>query len=154
MTRCKKCGYEAVGIGTRCSECGARLELTRSAVCEQLSMLARAIKDKHYDVAHRGYRALAEDGYVDAEREYAKLCEAGKLVPCDKGLAEKYYFSAAKKNDQYSAYRYSRLIADRDPQAARFWLLFSAMIGCVDAYPDTARDFAECGYEEEPLRRL
>ncbi|MBO7303600.1 MAG: SEL1-like repeat protein [Clostridia bacterium] len=149
MTRCKKCGYEAVGIGTRCSECGARLELTRSAVCDQLALLSRAIKDKHYDVAHRGYLALAEDGYVDAEREYAKLCEAGKLVPCDKELAAKYYFSAAKKNDPYSAYRYSHLIKDKDPQAARFWLLFSAMIGCVDSYPDTARDFSECGYEEE-----
>ena len=87
MTRCNKCGYEVGGLGTRCPECGTPLDLSREAVKEQLSKLSRAIKDKHYDVAHRGYLELAEEGYVDAEREYAKLCEEGKLVPVDKEKA-------------------------------------------------------------------
>lgn len=149
MIICKKCGYSGIYTGEPCPECGESFILTEDELNEQLSALKQAVKDKNYKEAVECYRILADEGYTAAEKEYAAILERGKLVVRNLDLAMAYYLRAARKNDAYAAYKYSRLATRENDVTAKFWLIYSAILGCTEAYPVVAEEFEECGYQAD-----
>ncbi len=148
---CKNCGRSSIYTGSLCPECGVKLDLTPSEVTELLNGIRASVKNRQYRDAAELYKALADDGYTDAEKEYAKLLESGQLVERNLDLAMEYFYRAARKNEPYSAYRYSRLLSRENDEAARFWLFFSAILGAEEAFTPVAEEFCLRGYTEETL---
>ena len=151
MVTCKKCGFKGEYSGKPCPLCNAKLVLSEEELACELNALCEAVKSKNYETAIKGYRMLAEDGYTEAEKEYAKLLEKGRLVAKDYNLAMEYFYRAAKKNDAYAAYRYSRLKSRESDDISFFWLVYSAVLGCAEAVSDTADEFVKKGYHEDAL---
>ena len=81
------------------------------------------------------YKFLATVGIPEGERELAYALERGQIVPKDLDAAAKYYYSSALKGDAFSAYKYSKMIAD-NRDLSDFWLAFSALLGCKESYLD------------------
>ena len=149
MIICKSCGHADVYTGAPCAACGEKFVMTKEDVRVKISELNESIKEKHYEDMLECYHLLADVGYTDAEKEYARILEKGQLTERNLDLAMKYFYRAAKKNDAYSAYRYSRLVSRENDDAARFWLLYSAVLGCIEAYPVAAEELASLGHEED-----
>lgn len=149
MIICKKCGYEGPYQTQVCPECNERFVLDETDIKDQLSILEDATKNKQYEEVVECYHILADAGYTPAEKEYAKILEKGQLTPRNLDGAMTYFHRAAKKNDPYSAFRYSRLATRASDETGRFWLIYSAILGCPEAYPIVAEEFSDCGYEED-----
>ena len=149
MVTCKKCGYVGEYTQEPCPLCHSEIILSDIELKDELDALRAAVKNKEYKLAADGYRKLAEDGYTEAQKEYANILEKGVLVPTDFALATEYFYKAAKKNDAYAAYRYSRLVSRESDEASLFWLLFSAVLGCVEAYPLAADELSKRGFHGE-----
>lgn len=149
MITCKNCGCETLYTGVRCPKCNTVFSFTEEEIEAHISALGMLTEEKRYAEAVERYHILADAGYTPAEKEYAKILERGQLVKRDLNAAMKYFYRAAKKNDAYSAYKYSRLATRENDDAARFWLIYSAILGCEAAYPTVAEEFAACGYEED-----
>ncbi len=149
MIICKKCGYEGSYQTQVCPECNERFALDETDIKDQLSILEDATKNKQYEEVVECYHILADAGYTPAEKEYAKILEKGQLTPRNLDVAMTYFYRAAKKNDPYSAFRYSRLATRASDETGRFWLIYSAILGCPEAYPIVAEEFSDCGYEED-----
>ncbi len=144
MYRCFKCGYTGIADG-KCPACGSEKIMSEQALAETLAELRCSMKNRKYEYAAMGYRSLAELGVTEAEIEYGKMLEAGELLPRDLDLAMKFFYSAAEKCDPLGAYRYSRLISRHSDGASRFWLEFSAHLGCREAYPVAAEQYSDMG---------
>lgn len=149
MIICRKCGYKGEYTTDGCPLCHTNFELTDAEVRKELSELSEEVKNKNFIAALDGYRTLAEGGYTEAEKEYAKILERGKLVPKNLDAAMDYYLRAAKRNDAEAAFRYFRIASKKDSAAARFWLIYSAVSGFSEAYSYAADEFAELGHEED-----
>jgi TPR repeat protein len=149
MIICKRCGNKDVYTGAPCSWCGEKFTLTSEDVKNKIEELEVAIREKYYEEMLECYHLLADVGYTDAEKEYAKILERGQLTERNLDLAMKYFYKAAKKNDPTSAYRYSRLVSRENDDAARFWLFYAAVLGCIEAYPATAEELSALGHEED-----
>ena len=149
MIICKNCGHADVYTGAPCAACGEKFALTEDDVRLKIEELEEAIREKHYEDILECYHLLADIGYTDAEKEYAKILEKGQLVERNLDLAMKYFYKAAKKNDPYSAFRYSRLVSRENDDAARFWLFYSSVLGCIESYPSTAEELSALGHEED-----
>lgn len=149
MIICKKCGYEGVYQSPICPECNERFTFDEDDIKNQLSILEDAIKNKQYEEVVECYHMLADTGYTTAEVEYAKILEKGQLTPRNLDGAMSYFYKAAKKNDPYSAYKYSRLATRGNDETGRFWLIYSAILGCPESYPVVAQEFSDLGYEED-----
>ncbi len=148
MIFCKKCGYEGVYTGSSCPGCGVKLEFSES---EKNDLWLKAIAAKEagdYETVIENYRILSDNGHTEAEREYARLLERGGVVPRNIDAAMDYFYRAAKKNDAFSAYKYSRLVSRLSDVSGKFWLAYSAVIGCAAAYFQTAEDYAAEGRNE------
>lgn len=149
MIICKNCGYEGPYQTPVCPECNTRFTLDEDDIKDQLSILEDALKNKQYEEVVECYHMLADADYTPAEKEYAKILEKGQLTPRNLDGAMTYFYKAAKKNDPYSAYKYSRLATRGNDETGRFWLIYSAILGCPEAYPVVAEEFSELGYEED-----
>lgn len=147
VIKCKNCGYEGIFEMKRCPVCGAGMTLDESGIESLRREVAAARAAGEYEMLAESYKALASAGDVEGEREWAKLLEAGTLVPRDIDLAMEYFHRAARKCDPYSAFRYSRLISRVNDELARFWLLFSAALGCTEAYASAADEYAHIGHD-------
>ena len=145
MIFCKRCGYEGIYTGRNCPNCNNKIELTNEELRELLSELQTAKEDGEYETVVEDYKILSDFGHTESEREYAKLLEKGGIVTRDLNAAKDYYYRAAKKNDPYSAYRYSRLISRSNEEVADFWLVYSALLGCAEAYLPAAESLAKAG---------
>ena len=148
MFTCKKCGYEGTYTGDACPGCGAKPELT---VAEKNELWLKAVAAKErgdYETVIESYRILSDLGHTEAEREYARLLEKGGPVPRNIDAAMDYFYRAAKKCDAFSAYKYSRLVSRLSDVSGKFWLAFSAVLGCAAAYFQTAEDYAAEGKHE------
>lgn len=149
MITCKSCGNTAKYEKKFCPGCGAEFILTDVEISERLILLRELTSKKKFAEAAECHHILADAGNTVSEREYAKILERGELVPQNCDLAMEYYLRAAKKNDAYSAYRYSRLVSKRSDSASRFWLVYSAVIGCEEAYSPSAELMCDFGKERE-----
>ncbi len=148
MIRCNSCGTAGEYTGLVCPSCGENIVYTKHQKEEALAEARLAIKKKEYEAALELYLMLADMGLTEAERELAELLERGAIVTRDLDYAMELFLRAAKKNDARSAYRYSRLAERVSDEAARFWLFFSAVLGCEQAYPVLAKKLSDEGREE------
>lgn len=148
MIRCNRCGYTGEYLGLICPECNERIVYTRLQAEAALSEARSFVKRKEYEDAVELYLMLSDMGVTEAEREFAEILERGAFVTRDLDAAMELFLRAAKKNDSRSAYRYSRLAERISDDAARFWLFFSAVLGCEQAYPEVARMLSSEGKEE------
>lgn len=148
MIFCKKCGYEGIYTGISCPGCGVKLEFSESDKTDLWLKAVAAQEEGDYDTVVENYRILCDLGYTEAEREYGRLLERGGAVPRNIDAAMDYFYRAAKKNDAFSAYKYSRLVSRLSDVSGKFWLAYSAVIGCAAAYYKAAEDYAADGYHE------
>ena len=147
MIYCKKCGYEGIYTGINCPNCGERITLEQIEILELKREINAAKAAGEFETVVENYLILADAGITEAEREYAKILEKGALVPRNIDKAMEYFYRAAKKCDPYSAYRYSRLVARVSEVSGKFWLYFSAALGCADAYMPAAEAYVCDGQE-------
>ena len=148
MIKCTECGHTADKFSVICPKCEKKHALSRLDIQDALDEARGAMKKRDYEYSLEIYKVLADEGVTEAEREYGILLEDGKLLTRDLDLAMKYFFEAAKKNDPYSAYRYSRLAARTSDRASDFWLAYSALLGCKDAFTPAAEHYSDIGDEE------
>ena len=139
MIVCKKCGNEALVATESCQSCGATISFSEREISEIKEKLDAAKRGKEYEAALEYSKMLAWAGHTESEREYARMLETGNLVERNYDEAMRFYHRAAKKYDAFSAYRYSRLVSRANDKKSELWLLFSALLGCPDAYPDAAK---------------
>ena len=151
MVTCKKCGFRGEYSGKPCPLCNTKITLNENELQSELQELRTAIKNKEYASAVNGYRILADQGYTEAEKEYAKILEKGQLTAKNYDLAMEYFYRAARKNDAYAAYRYSRLKSRESGEISFFWLVYSAVLGCVEAISQAGDEFSKKGYHEDAL---
>ena len=147
MIRCKACGHVGEYVAPSCQACGKSFSLTPEEIDEKLLEIEHALEKKDFTLALEGYRFLADLGHTESEREYAIILERGELTDRNLDMAMTYFGRAAEKNDALSAYRYSRLVGRLGQDAARFWLTFSAILGCKEAYVPLAIRLSEEGDE-------
>ena len=147
MFKCERCGFVGETFSGRCPMCGGVSVLSEREISEALDSLRAAMKSRKYEYAVSGYRSLSELGCTEAQIEYAKMLEGGELLPKDLDGAMKLFYSAAQKCNPYGAYRYSRLISRHNDGAGRFWLAFSAHLGCKEAFPSAAEMYSSDGNE-------
>lgn len=148
MIKCKKCGYETTYTGTKCPECHAPYTLTKEEIIELIDRVQRATKIREYDTIVELRHLLADMGHPDSMRIYAQLLENGNIVDRNLDLAMEYFYRAANIGDAFSAYRYSRLAERNNADVAAFWLAYSCVMGCTDAYPAFAAQLSKKGDEE------
>ncbi len=149
MIKCKNCGGLCDYKGeSHCPNCRVEYTVTALEASDMMKEARAAAKSRDFDTVKENLHFLANRGILDAEREYAAILEKGRIVPKDLDLASGYYLSAAKKNDAYSAYKYSCLLAKTDEKVSCFWLAFAALIGSTDAYPKAAEMYRRGGDED------
>ena len=145
MIRCKTCKRENPKYELTCPECGASPELTERECKSLLREAEEKFEKNDFLSMVEIYKFLAAAGCADGERELALILEKGQLLPRDLDMSMQYFFSAAKRGDPISAYKYSRLVIGNDA-IANFWLAYSALVGCKEAYPDAFALYT--GYKE------
>ena len=138
MIVCKKCNYESLIASECCPKCGALVSLDEREIKEYLGKLNSAKERKEYEVYVEYSKILAWAGHTESEREYGRMLEVGNLVERNYDEAMRFFYRAAKKHDAFAAYRYSRLVSRANEKKGELWLLYSALIGCPDAYPAAA----------------
>ncbi|MBP3309161.1 MAG: sel1 repeat family protein [Clostridia bacterium] len=148
MVLCNSCRHDVDFNGGICPICGATLHPTEDEIASAREALSLAIYKKNQPKALTARELLAYAGDTESEREYASFLERTDSSRRDLDLAMKFYFSAAKKNDPFSAYRYSRLVGRTSEAAGAFFLKFSGVLECVNAYPDLAEYFESVGEDE------
>lgn len=135
MIKCKKCGRLNQDYTSLCPNCSAPMELTQAEVEELFSELDDRLEMNDFTRVVDIHKLLAEAGVVEGERGLALILERGVLVPRDLESAVKYYYSAAKKGDAHSAYKYAKLVVGNESRCD-FWLAYAALMGCKEAYAD------------------
>lgn len=149
MITCKSCKYEIQTLSNFCPRCKSAIVFSDSEIKELYFLFSDAREKKDAEQVKEYAKILTAASHTDAEREYAIMLESGELFERDFDGAMKYFLSAAKKGDAYSAYRYSRLVSRGNEKASRFWLLYSAVLGCIDSYPLAAEYLSESGHETD-----
>lgn len=149
MFVCKACGYQTPQALEFCPRCKKRIEFSKAEIEELVLAFSEAVKNREYESVVQFCKILAEAGHTDSEREYGRMLEKGELVLRDYDEAMKFFMRAAKKNEPYSAYRYSRLVSRGNERAGNFWLLYSAYLGCPEAYPKAAELLSKGGFEND-----
>lgn len=148
MFRCAECGHVGKYVGTTCEGCGRRIVLTDTELEELRHRVKEATDRRDTDTRGELLHILADQGDTDAQREFAILLEHGEGVERDLDAAMKYFCLAAEKYDAYSAFRYARLAERHSERTADFWLRFSAVLGCIEAFPILADKLAREGDDE------
>ena len=145
MIKCKKCGNPNITFAPVCYHCASEFELTAFESKALLAEAADYMKKRKYQEAVDLYKFLGGVGVTEGERVFAFILERGVLVPRDLDMAMKYYFSAAKKGDSHSAYRYAKLISRANSETSDFWLSLAALLGEKAAYADAVALYDKLG---------
>ena len=145
MILCQICGWRGEYKSTTCPRCKKKIQLSRDDIAKRTEKIKKALSSHDFETAIENYIILADFGDAQSQRELGILLENGELVNRDLDRAMKYFLLAAEQNDAVAAYRYSRLASRTSDVAARFWLMFSAVLGCEQAYSEAAERFAAEG---------
>ena len=148
MFKCKQCGYESDYTAEPCANCGAEPIIDEQDVAITKRELDRALADRNISKIFSARHLLADSGNAVAQREFAKLLERGEYQLRDIDAAMDYYRLAARQNEPYSAYRYAQLVDRTSEVASNFWLKYSAVLGCINSYPDVSDLFSLEGRED------
>lgn len=149
MIICKKCGNETVYIGKPCRFCNQEFTFDELDIKNALSTFDDAKENKNFLEMVESCRILADAGIEEAILELASYFEKGNYVEKNPDTAMEYYYLAAKKNNPLACYKYSRLASRFNDSVGRFWLIYSAILGCDAAYPHIADEFALSGYDDD-----
>ena len=145
MIVCQICGWRGDYESTACPRCKKKIQLSREDIAARTEKIKKALSSRDYETAIENSVILADFGDASAQRELGILLESGDLINRDLDRAMKYFLLAAEQNDAVAAYRYARLASRTSDVAARFWLVFSAVLGCEEAYAEVAERFAAEG---------
>ena len=148
MFKCKECSYIGEYVSAVCPYCRRPIVLTQEEIVQKKKELEAALEARDHEAAIELMHILADAGDRDAQRDYGAALEAGELVTRDLDGAMKYFARAAEANDPVAAYRYSRLAERHNESTADFWLRYSAVLGCIEAYPPLAARLSREGDEE------
>ena len=148
MIRCKKCDNKSDYNGKACAVCAALPEIDVADIEETSRELERALKERNSAKILACRHLLADAGDTESEREYAKILEKSDSQLKNIDTVMDYYFRAAKKNDPFSAYKFSKLIGRSSEENAKFWLRYAAILGSINSYPDAAELFSSEGKED------
>lgn len=148
MIKCKNCGYESDYTGNPCQVCGSDVMPDVHDAENARRELERALKEKNAQKVKALHHLLADFGDTASEREYAKILERSDSLVQSIDTVMDYYFRAAKKNDPYSAYKFSKLIGRSSERSAAFWLKYAAVLGSINSYPDVSDYFSAAGRED------
>lgn len=110
-------------------------ELTHKEIKKLLSGAKECLDTNDFAGAVDIYKFLAGAGVVEGERELALILEKGVLLPRDLEAAIEYFYSAAKKGDPISAYKYSKHAIGNE-NLCDFWLAYAAIMEYKEAYAD------------------
>ena len=135
MIKCKKCGKEYSDSLDLCPDCVSEPEISREDAERLLSQAEQLKSTNDFVGVVDIYKFLASAGVPEGERELAQILERGTLIPRDRDMAIKYYYSAAQKGDAISAYRYAKLVVGNE-ERADFWLAYAAIMELKEAYAD------------------
>ena len=138
MIICKRCSHEGEYKGRTCPSCNGEFIFSDEELAAVRERLAESRAAESIADVAECLHILADSDDIAAMREFALILESGRGAMQDLDGAMKYFRLAAQKNDPLSAYRFSKLISRTSDRAGRFWLLFSAIIGCAEAYIDSA----------------
>lgn len=145
MIVCQICGWRGEYESTACPRCKKKIQLSREDIAARTEKIKKALSSRDYETAIENYVILADFGDAASQRELGILLESGDLINRDLDRAMKYFLLAAEQNDAIAAYRYARLASRTSDVAARFWLVYSAVLGCEEAYAEVAERFAAEG---------
>ena len=145
MIVCQICGWCGEYESTTCPRCKKKIQLSREDIAARTEKIKKALSSRDYETAIENYVILADFGDAASQRELGILLESGDLINRDLDRAMKYFLLAAEQNDAVAAYRYARLASRTSDVAARFWLVYSAVLGCEAAYAEVAERFAAEG---------
>ena len=148
VVECKNCGYVGEYNGTPCPRCGAQMKYGIHEAKEAVAHARELVASHNYLEAARLYEELVAMEIPEAQFDFAEILERGAFVPRDLDRAMELFLIRALDNDPTAAYRYSRLAERVSDEGARFWLRYSAAIGCKEAYPEVAGLYSEEGKEE------
>lgn len=149
MIVCKKCGNETVYKGKTCNFCNSEFVFDELDIKNALSTFDDAKENKNFLELVESCHILADAGIEEAILELASYFEKGIYVEKNPDTAMEYYYKAAKKNNPLACYKYSRLASRFNDSVGRFWLIYSAILGCELAYPTLAEEFALSGYNDD-----
>ena len=149
MIACKKCNNEALIATECCQRCGAPIQLDARETLEYVERRNFAKEKKEYEAYVEYLKILAWSGHTESEREYGRLLEKGDLVQRNYDEAMRFFYRAAKKYDAFSSYRYSRLVSRANEEKGRLWLIYSALLGAADAYPEAAELLSKDCFEKD-----
>ena len=135
MIKCKNCGKVNSEYSSVCTACSKPMELSDKEVADLLREVEECLDKNDFTRVVAIHKLLAESGIVEGEKGLALILERGVLVKSDIETAVKYYYSAAKKGDSFSAYKYARHVVGNDA-LSDFWLAYAALMECREAYPD------------------
>ena len=148
LIKCKRCEHKSDYNGKPCAICGSPLVIDDIDIEETRAELERALKERNSSKICACRHLLADAGDTDSEREYAKILEKADPQLKNIDTAMDYYFRAAKKNDPFSAYRFSKLVGRSSEDNAKFWLKYAAVLGSINSYPDACELFSAEGRED------
>lgn len=148
MIRCKKCGEQNTHLDLYCKKCNEKQSLTEMEIGKIIGEAELCLRQNNYIRAIDCYKLLASVGDPTGERELGLILERGILLPRDYEAAVQYYSSAAKKGDPISAYKHSRTLVGNE-RLSDFYLAYSAIMGCREAYPETYMLYAK--YKERGI---
>ena len=145
MIFCRSCGYEGVYEGPTCPACHAAFSLTKDEIEKMEEQCRAALRDGLHESARELSHILADQGVPSAAAAYGRfLSEEGNSA-----LALQYLAMAAEGGDAKGAYSYGKLLKARGDISARFFLIYSALLGYSEAYEAAASVFFEIGRGKE-----
>ena len=148
MIKCNNCGYVGRFTDKKCPACGGVVVYTEAEAALAVGEARELVRRHEFVSAVELYEVLVSLGIHDAEYDFAEILERGTFVLRDFDRAMTLFLSCANRYDGRAAYRYSRLAARVSDEAAHFWLRYSAVLGCEEAYAEVAKLFSEEGHEE------
>ena len=148
MIKCNNCGFAGKFADKKCPACGGTVTYTGAQAALAVGTARELVKRHEFVRAAELYEVLVSLGIPEAEYDFAEILERGTFVPRDFDRAMTLFLACANRFDGRAAFRYSRLAARVSDEAARFWLRYSAVLGCEEAYAEVARLFSEEGHEE------
>ena len=148
MIKCNNCGFAGKFTDKKCPACGEIVSYTAKEAAMAVIEARELVRRHDFVRAVELYEMLVSLGIHEAEYDFAEILERGAFVPRDFDRAMTLFLSCANRFDGRAAYRYSRLAARVSDEAARFFLRYSAVLGCEEAYAEVAKLFSEEGREE------
>lgn len=154
MILCKSCGYEGVYEGRNCPQCKAEFSLSAEEILHMEEDRRAAIADGAHETAMELTHILADAGHPAAAAAYGRMLYEGDGVAENQPAAMEYLALSALAGDAKGAYAYGMALQGKGSDEGRFFLLYSALLGYVEAYEAAAATLAAEGKNDQAVAYL